>query len=646
MWEPTTISESVVVSESFACLHGYAGSLYKRVNTQSRNNRNARQGFHSIGSRETSEESFVAFVPTDRMTLLKSTPGALYSIMSFVADMATSLNSLRFFSHMYSPLDNSAARGSVWQAFAQAIGSYVAEIEKQLTRFEKHIHKNCKNNTTKVYDDMHNNIENTKFFTIIDFLAHLQNTKTSIDFVCSFLEDVRKSCNSKTFAPRDYAYILLSKLYTSVDDATLQELACERPGDLQYANMTGSPLLKSRGGGMVGSAFSKGTSLSGDSYTILVQPESSIMLYFLKMALSMYLLPLNAWMCEGKLDDPYNEFFVSKQSIEESKFGSPSTDLFRSKDDNVDGASIWINGYKLLRDRVPIFLNIYANDIFLCGKSKAVLRRILVNAISTCNDAASSKMIENNVKLIDELKHHVKSEAEDNTKSNLIAVFDQAINDLFQSAQSHNVPDEGRSILPCTAAQTSIEHNFLKFVNFTPSSANTYISRELQAMAVNPPEGEKEGLERFFSEKTAVEILKTKDLNVQVGMLCTDVVENAVGIDEIDSFSYLDFDDETLGDMNIAADSILPLNETRTHFLGSINFNSFFSQSILYPIINMSKETNNLLVQILIKNMRLTRILDNIRMCYFFSDIAIMEDFMLGLFGALDGYGDISPHTK
>ena len=170
MWEPTIVSERVVVSESFACLRGYAGSVYKRINTEFRTNSgepsNAIQGLHSNVSR--SEEGFVVFVPVDRLTLLKSTPGALYSIMSFVADMATSLNSLRFFSHMYSPLDNSAARGSVWQAFAQAVGSYVAEIEKQLTRFEKYIHKNCKNNATKVYDDVHYNTENTKFFTLID----------------------------------------------------------------------------------------------------------------------------------------------------------------------------------------------------------------------------------------------------------------------------------------------------------------------------------------------------------------------------------------------------------------------------------------------------------------------------------------------
>ena len=107
-------------------------------------NRNAIQGLHSNVSRENSEEGFVVFVPVDRLTLLKSTPGALYSIMSFVADMATSLNSLRFFSHIYSPIDNSSARGSVWQAFAQAVGSYVSEIEKQLTHFEKFVQENCK----------------------------------------------------------------------------------------------------------------------------------------------------------------------------------------------------------------------------------------------------------------------------------------------------------------------------------------------------------------------------------------------------------------------------------------------------------------------------------------------------------------------
>ena len=103
---------------------------------------NAIQGLHSNISRS-EENGFVVFVPVDRLTLLKSTPGALYSIMSFVADMATSLNSLRFFSHIYSQIDNSAARGSVWQAFAQAVGSYVSEIEKQLTRFEKYVQENC-----------------------------------------------------------------------------------------------------------------------------------------------------------------------------------------------------------------------------------------------------------------------------------------------------------------------------------------------------------------------------------------------------------------------------------------------------------------------------------------------------------------------
>ena len=162
--------------------------------------------------------------------------------------------------------------------------------------------------------------------------------------------------------------------------------------DLKYATMVVSPLLKSRGWRGLASAFSTGASVSKDSYTILVQPESSIMLYFFKMALSMYLLPLNTWMCEGKLDDPYNEFFVSKQSIEESRIGPSNIDLFRSKDDNVDVASIWINGYKLIRDKSPTFLNRHANDIFLCGKSEAVLRRILINSISTSNDAAAPKM--------------------------------------------------------------------------------------------------------------------------------------------------------------------------------------------------------------------------------------------------------------
>eukprot|EP00944_MAST-04C_sp_MAST-4C-sp1_P007267 g7267.t1 len=647
MWEPTIVSERVVVSESFACLRGYAGSVYKRINTEFRTNSgepsNAIQGLHSNVSR--SEEGFVVFVPVDRLTLLKSTPGALYSIMSFVADMATSLNSLRFFSHIYSPIDNSSARGSVWQAFAQAVGSYVSEIEKQLTHFEKFVQEKYRDDRTKSSDIMHSNTEITNSFTVIDFFSHLQNSKTSIDFVCSFIEDVRKSCNSNTFAPRDYACVLLSKLYTSVDDATLQDLACESPDDLKYATMVVSPLLKSQGGGGLASAFSTGANVSKDSYTIPVQPESSIMLYFFKMALGMYLLPLNTWMCEGKLEDPYNEFFVSKQTIEESRIGPSNIDLFRSKDDNVDVAGIWINGYKLIRDKSPTFLKRHVNDIFLCGKSEAVLRRILINSISTSNDATTPKRKQDNIKLIEELKHHIKSEAGDNTNFNLITTFDRRINGLFRSVLGHNIARESSNILACTAAQTSIEYKFLNFVNFTPSSANTYLRNELQTKAVNLYDGEKEGLERFFSGRRAKEILKTKDLNVRAGIPCRDAVEKGLDTDKTDTFSYLDIDDDKLGDMNISADSMLPLDETRTNYLGSINFHYFFSQSISSPIVNMSKETNSLLVQILIKNMHLTQILDKIRMCYFFSDIAAMEDFMLGLFGALDGYGDISHHT-
>ena len=41
--------------------------------------------------------------------------------------------------------------------------------------------------------------------------------------------------------------------------------------------------------------------------------------------------------------------------------------------------------------------------------------------------------------------------------------------------------------------------------------------------------------------------------------LCRDVIEKGLDIEETDTFSYLDIDDDKLGDMNISADSMLPL---------------------------------------------------------------------------------------
>ena len=123
------------------------------------------------------------------------------------------------------------------------------------------------------------------------------------------------------------------------------------------------------------------------------------------------------------------------------------------------------------------------------------------------------KESKNNVKLIEELKHHIKSEAGDNTKSNLITTFDRRINDLFRYVPGHNILGQSRNILACTSAQTSIEYKFLNFVNFTASSANTYLRSELQTKAVSLYDGEKEGLERFFFQRRrAKEILKNEKL--------------------------------------------------------------------------------------------------------------------------------------
>ena len=50
----------------------------------------------------------------------------------------------------------------MWQAFAQAVGSYVSEIEKQLTRFKKYVQEKHGSDRTKSFDIMHSNAEITK----------------------------------------------------------------------------------------------------------------------------------------------------------------------------------------------------------------------------------------------------------------------------------------------------------------------------------------------------------------------------------------------------------------------------------------------------------------------------------------------------
>ena len=157
MWAHNIIPESVAIEESFACLRGYVGLLYKRkdVRTQessymfySKKQVMKTKIYNKLNKSKVNDNVFVAFAPCDTFTLKHTSPDALFNLLSFIADTATSLNSLRRFSHIYSAIDISSVHGSVWQAFAQAVGTYVDEIERRLMRFESYVNNTCYNNSS------------------------------------------------------------------------------------------------------------------------------------------------------------------------------------------------------------------------------------------------------------------------------------------------------------------------------------------------------------------------------------------------------------------------------------------------------------------------------------------------------------------
>ena len=675
MWAHNIIPESVAIEESFACLRGYVGLLYKRKDERTQE---SSYMFHSkkqvmktkiynkLNKSKVNDNVFVAFAPCDTFTLKHTSPDALFNLLSFIADTATSLNSLRRFSHIYSAIDISSVHGSVWQAFAQAVGTYVDEIERRLMRFESYVNNTCYNNSSN-----NNSIHETEkqvpkyLFTLIDLTSRLKETKANIEFVLSFVEETRKLCNVKNATSRHYAYEILTQIYMTLDNVTLQ--ANETVSTIQIPikkyiskqKSTSTPINNIDNSGNIINCINT----FAMAYKVKVLSESSIMFHFFNTTMTTYLSILNSWMYEGKLIDPYDEFFIRKND-DKHENNTLKVDLFRSNGTNADGAAIWKNGYSLLMEKVPAFLKPYIDEIYLCGKSEAVLRKILSDIISKSGFAfPKGKHDSDLILMMNQLKNHIEYELYEDPslrKSDVLNVFTENMNDLvLQQTTTDNNIKNIVNVFPNSENRSNIEIDFLKSINFTSTSPT---SHEIESTIIDSSfDGNPNvSLTLFGSGTTALSLLNKSNLDVvhtcinqNKNMILSSDKDDQKNDNKSKVRSYLRVNDfkrniKNNSELSSSPSLIPPLNVNKADYIGSINVNTFINKSIARPIMNKSKETNALLVEILVKNMRLTTVLDTLRMCYFFSDVEVMEGFIIDLFDAVDGNNSIANafHTK
>ena len=183
-------------------------------------------------------------------------------------------------------------------------------------------------------------------------------------------------------------------------------------------------------------------------------------------------------MYEGKLIDPYDEFFIRKND-DKHENNTLKVDLFRSNGTNADGAAIWKNGYSLLMEKVPAFLKPYIDEIYLCGKSEAVLRKILSDIISKSGFAfPKGKHDSDLILMMNQLKNHIEYELYEDPslrKSDVLNVFTENMNDLvLQQTTTDNNIKNIVNVFPNSENRSNIEIDFLKSINFTSTSPTSH----------------------------------------------------------------------------------------------------------------------------------------------------------------------------
>eukprot|EP00943_MAST-04B_sp_MAST-4B-sp1_P005791 g5791.t1 len=622
----------------------YSKNILRRA--QAHNNSN---GNYISNKSIPGDNIFVKFLPHDEIVLANCSPDALFNLMSFVADAATSLNSLRRFSRIYNTIEISATRGSVWQAFAQAVGTYVDEIERKLMHFEMDV--NQKYYGIEKNDSINKNFNNSNarkdtvpcLFTLIDLVSRLKETKANIEFVLTFVEDTRKLCNAEYSTPRDCTCIVLSQIYTMLDDATLQAAAFETP----FHTTKPDKYVQNKSSINSQNIVDK----LEISFKIDVLSESSILLHFFKITVATYLSILDSWLYEGKLIDPYNEFFIRKND-DNIDNDALKIDLFRSNENNVDGATIWKKGYVLLLDKAPHFLRQYAAEIYLCGKSEAVLRRILSNMVSTSGCFVSRRDTDADADILlmmNRLIKHVEYKLYEDPslrKLDLANIFTEKVNNVLKDFRNYNNGnlENDIHILSNSKNRSNIEKKFFRSINFTLNRINQHVSHASKAennMEIITPSDRININENIFSSgAAALKVLNSDDLSGVNSQIKKDKQHNRIYI-QPNVKSYLRRIEVNGNVENTSLFSyspfILHINQQKLDYIGSININKFLKASIIHPMLNKSKDTNNFLVNILVNNMKLTTVLDTLRMCYFFSNVELMEDFIFGLFNAVDG---------
>ena len=629
-------TEEEVIQESFACLRGYPGEFYT---TPATIDEERPRLYFSLPEKRSWSVAAPRFVPNKDIRLAHCTVEALRHSMMFVAELAGTLESLRNFSTVHSK--GEPTQGVVWQAFAHAISLFVLDVEGRLIVLER---------SFKDTADEPNGSQPT----ILKLLGRLQPIYKSVDYVYTFVDFLRRAIdkgqetNAKWYAERT-----LSCLYHKLEEATLLH---ENEGWNHVDGVKHKPLPLCRvDGASQEKCFNKTETLSG----------LNIMLFIFVTTIRPFVEIIDAWLQTGLLTDAQGDFFVSRnrrtvagergagraargtfsplpksQTVLVSRRQFPGDDSSTTMD-----ASFWDEEYSFEEQYVPTFLKSVGRLVHVAGKAVAIKRTISPEIISEkftqrSSIAPSVKIFETFASymslflplpiLPSALSETTRHFAHGRSSSEAFFKGETATNEQFFSDEGplfhpRQVQDSEEDMV-ATLHLGYLEEGNKDHGAFLNRNAAYYMSDQARLEKIPHhslylARGDGDGDSRLLVEEKNSAPRPGED---EPTFECP--AKNKLHLGAFENPSSV-----LIGGAWIP---LLQEQHTRTTeaYLGTFDIRRTIKAALLLPIRNQCFQENKLFVELLRSDLNLPAVLDSLRMCFFFSDVEVMEPFLLMLF--------------
>jgi hypothetical protein len=660
-------NEADVIVESFACLRGFPGDMYTTPERLVAQETTGYVDAHSP-SAAADDSGEPKFQPNRDLRLSHVSAEALLEAMAFVSTLAAALDRLRQFSKNYSQGD--VSRGIVWQTFAYAIGLYIFDIEGRLIGLEREFHASASES-------------NGSQPTLLKLRGCLQPVRDSVAFVENIVETVVAEVKHDRIDATLHASKTLSVLYGFLGEATL---LFNGDDGLKGKYETLYPLCRKHDGG---------ASQEPCFRPVDVLADLNVALSIFATTLNPYIHLLQSWLHSGLLVDVHGDFFVTPgraegtdgahgrrrrrgkvvrgafsplpkaHQFQDGPGGEPARCGAAGPNAPAIDEAFWDEGYIFEEAFVPSFLKPIAREIYLAGKSIAVMRTMSTTTFATAaqNTVASSKL---NISLHATATNGARAAPGGDERSNIFEVFaahmSKFLPDEHQFARHRHVASLSTTGHPGSEGfrKRRVEVNEMFFNDEGPRFQHFQVDDMRNNGWLTAAEENMYGRGgNLLNDDTGSFLGRTVDFYMRDGELQGRIPAHPVRAarGREDGPAPTDKSPDPGGEQGPALfESVhsvliggpfiseLSVNHlwtgaaTRTSedMLGSFNATEVLKVSLTRPVRRLCFQENFAFVKMFREELSLIPVLDSLRVCYFFSDVQVMEPFLLKLFGQVD----------